>query len=138
MSLQSWRQGGWRELWLALLSGQRRVRYRFGRSGRNGLMALRQISLFKAYLDGPKSHEELQGNVGKAEKGYEVHHMVEQTAASREGHSQEDIDGPDNLVRIPTLKHWEITGWYMMPNERYNYHSPELGRETKIWLGCSY
>jgi hypothetical protein len=63
----------------------------------------------KAYLDGPKSHEELQGNVGKPEKGYEVHHIVEQTAASREGHSQEDIDGPDNLVRT-TLKHWEITG----------------------------
>jgi hypothetical protein len=30
---------------------------------------------------------------------------VEQTAAEQEGHSREDIDGPDNLVRIPTLNH---------------------------------
>ena len=29
------------------------------------------------------------------------------------------IDSPENLVRIPTLKHWQITGWYMTPNEDY-------------------
>jgi hypothetical protein len=63
--------------------------------------------LIKAYLDGPKSLEELQENVGKPGKGYDVHHIVEQTAADREGHSQAEIDGPDNLVRIPRLKHWE-------------------------------
>ncbi len=63
----------------------------------------------KTYLDPPKSLEELQANVGKPEKGYEVHHIVEQTAAAQDCHSSEDIDSPDNLVRIPPLKHWEIT-----------------------------
>jgi hypothetical protein len=79
----------------------------------------------KAYLDAPKSLEELQNNVGKPEKGYDVHHIVEQTAADREGHSQAEIDGPDNLVRIPRLKHWEITGWYMRGhNDDYGGLSP--------------
>ena len=56
-----------------------------------------KLPYVRAYLDGPKSLEELQGDVGKPEKGYEVHHIVEQTPAAREGHAREDIDGPDNL-----------------------------------------
>jgi hypothetical protein len=66
-----------------------------------------------SHRSGPKSLEALQRDAGQPEKGNEVHHVVEQTPAAREGHSQEDIDGPHNLARIPTLKHWEITGWYM-------------------------
>jgi hypothetical protein len=69
-----------------------------------------KLPSINAYVDGPKSLEELQGDVDKPEKGYDVHHIVEQTPAAREGHPREDIDGPDNLVRVPTLKHWEITG----------------------------
>lgn len=78
-----------------------------------------KLPYIRAYLDGPKSLEELQRDVGKPEKGYEVHHIVEQAPAAREGHPCEDIDGPDNLVRIPTLKHWEITGWYMRGNDEF-------------------
>ncbi|QBR72659.1 hypothetical protein CU048_04610 [Beijerinckiaceae bacterium] len=87
----------------------------------------------KSYLDEPKSLDELQRNVGKPEKGYEVHHIVEQTSAERDGYSREDIDAPDNLVRIPTLKHWEITGWYMTPNEDFGYISPREYLKGKSW-----
>jgi len=73
-------------------------------------MAYDKYPYIKAYLDGPKSLDKIQRDVGKPEKGYEVHHIVEQTAAASEGYSREDIDTPDNLVRISTLKHWEITG----------------------------
>ncbi|MGH6845665.1 MAG: hypothetical protein ACRECU_13330 [Methylocella sp.] len=59
----------------------------------------------KANLDGAKSLEELQSAVGKPQKGYDVHHIVEQTPARDEQIPDELIDGPDNLVRIPTLKH---------------------------------
>jgi hypothetical protein len=92
-----------------------------------------KLPYIRAYLDGPRSLEELQRDVGKPEKGYEVHHIVEQTPAAREGHSQEDIDGPDNLVRVPTLKHWEITGWYMTRNRDYNYLSPRAFLQGKSW-----
>jgi hypothetical protein len=36
----------------------------------------------------------------KPEEGYDVHHIMEKTAADRDGHSQEDIDGPDVLLRL--------------------------------------
>lgn len=92
-----------------------------------------KLPYVRAYLDGPKSLEELQSDVGKPEKGYEVHHIVEQAPAAREGHAREDIDGPDNLVRIPTLKHWEITGWYMTWNRNFNNLSPREYLRSKTW-----
>lgn len=87
----------------------------------------------KAYLDEPKSLDELQGDVGKAQKGYEVHHIVEQSSAAQDGYSREDIDAPDNLVRIPTLKHWEITGWYMTPSKSFGNVSPRQYLKDKSW-----
>jgi len=87
----------------------------------------------KAYLDGPKSLDKIQRDVGKPEKGYEVHHIVEQTAAASEGYSREDIDTPDNLVRISTLKHWEITGWYIRGNDDFGGLSPRSYLQGKSW-----
>jgi len=92
-----------------------------------------KLPSINAYLDAPKSLEELQRDVGKPEKGYEVHHIVEQTPAARGGHAQEDIDGPDNLVRIPTLKHWEITGLYMRKNPYFENLSPREYLKGKSW-----
>jgi hypothetical protein len=86
----------------------------------------------KADLDDPKSLEELQSDLGKR-KGYDVHHIVEQTAADREDFPRKDIDGPDNLVRIPTLKHWEITGWYMSGNKRFGGLTPREYLRGKDW-----
>jgi hypothetical protein len=92
-----------------------------------------KLPYIRAYLDGPKPLEELQRDVGKPEKGYEVHHIVEQTPAAQEDHAREVIDGPDNLVRIPTLKHWEITGWYMTRNKNFNNLSPREYLRGKTW-----
>ena len=64
------------------------------------LWLYKKIPLITAYLDGPRSLEELQNNVGSPEEGYDVHHIMEKTAADRDGHSQEDIDGPDVLLRL--------------------------------------
>ena len=89
--------------------------------------------LIKAYLDGPKSLEELQNNVGTPEKGYDVHHIVEQTPARDNKIPDALIDGPDNLVLIPRLKHWEITGWYMHGNERYGGRSPREYLRGEDW-----
>lgn len=64
-----------------------------------------------AYGDAPKSLDELQRRVSTPAKGYDIHHVVEQTPAAQHGFSRSLIDATDNLVRIPTLKHWEITAW---------------------------
>ncbi len=87
----------------------------------------------KSYVDEPKSLDELQADVATPKKGYEVHHIVEQGAAVRQGHSRDDIDAPDNLVRIPTLRHWEITGWYMTPDEEFDNMTPREYLRGKDW-----
>jgi hypothetical protein len=62
--------------------------------------------------------------------------------------TQKKIDAPGNRVRIPILKHYEITEWYKKPNKRYGGRSPRqyltdkrpeqherVGREALIRFG---
>ncbi|MGH6838391.1 MAG: hypothetical protein ACREDT_06260 [Methylocella sp.] len=92
-----------------------------------------KIPLIKAYLDAPKSLEDLQADVGKPGKGYDVHHIVEQTPARDYKIPDALIDGPDNLVRVPRLKHWEITGWFMTPQAAFDDLSPREYLKGKSW-----
>jgi hypothetical protein len=86
-----------------------------------------------ASLDPPKSLDELQRAVASPKAGYEIHHIVEQTPAEQHGYRRSLIDGPDNLVRIPTLKHREITGWYQTINDDYGDLSPRDYLRGKTW-----
>jgi hypothetical protein len=43
------------------------------------------------------------------------------------------IDGPDNLVRIPKLKHQEITAWFRTGNERFGGKSPREYLRGATW-----
>jgi hypothetical protein len=80
-----------------------------------------------------KTLDELQRAVSNPAPGYEIHHNVEKTAAKKAGYPRQMIDGPDNLVRIPTLKHWLITGWYMTRNRKYGGLSPRDYLRGKNW-----
>jgi len=66
-------------------------------------------------------------------KGYDVHHIIEQTAAEEAKYPRAMIDAPENLVRIPTLKHWQITGWYMTRSERFDGLTPRQYLQEKSW-----
>ncbi|MBX9710079.1 MAG: hypothetical protein K2X60_03520 [Xanthobacteraceae bacterium] len=82
--------------------------------------ALDQIEQIKALTDvikssndPPKNLEELQALVGSASQpGYHDHHIVEEKAAQNAGIPESFIQGRDNLARIPTLKHYDITADY--------------------------
>jgi hypothetical protein len=39
------------------------------------------------------------------------------TTAAPEGGEDAFIDGPDNLMRMPTVKHWELNRWYEKPSQ---------------------
>jgi hypothetical protein len=88
-----------------------------------------------SYRDPPKSLEELQSGVSEeAKTGYQDHHIVEQTSAERDGKYPRDvIDHPDNLVRIPTMKHQDINAWYQKPNREYGGQSPREYLRDKDW-----
>ena len=87
----------------------------------------------RSYLDEPKTLDELHQAVRTRDVGYDIHHIVEQTPAEQDGYPRSLIDGPENLVRVPTLKHWEITGWYMTGNEDYGGLSPRAYLRGKNW-----
>ncbi len=86
-----------------------------------------------AFLDGPKSLEELQSAVSEPKKGYDIHHIVEKTPALADGFSRLQTELPENLVRIPTLKHWRVTGWFAKPNATYGDLSPREYLRGKSW-----
>jgi hypothetical protein len=87
----------------------------------------------QAYVDGPKTLEELQSATSEPKGGYDVHHMVERTPALNDGFSTAKVDAPENLVRIPTLKHWQINGWYSAKNEDFGYLTPRAHLRGKSW-----
>lgn len=87
----------------------------------------------ESFRDPPMSLDELQRNVSTPAPGYDIHHIVEQTQAERAGFSREIIDGPDNLVRIPRLKHQEINGWYQTKNDEFGGLSPREYLNGRNW-----
>ncbi|MCP9626120.1 hypothetical protein NML43_03340 [Rhodopseudomonas palustris] len=90
-------------------------------------------ALIVAATDPPMSLPELQNEVGKKRPGYDDHHIVEKTWAEWFGFGRSDIDDPSNLVSIPRLKHWQITGWYMTENEDFGGRSPREYLADKDW-----
>jgi hypothetical protein len=87
----------------------------------------------EAYLDPPKSLEDLQRAVSYARAGSDIHHIVEKTSAEEDGFPKSMIHGRENLVRIPRFKHWEITSWYMTKNENYDGLSPRDYLRGRDW-----
>jgi hypothetical protein len=87
----------------------------------------------QSYIDPPKTLEELQSAVSSPTPGSQIHHIVEQGPAAAEEFPRSQIDAPENLVRIPTFKHEEITGWYGKPNKRFGGLSPRDYLRGKSW-----
>ncbi|MBM3543992.1 MAG: hypothetical protein FJX44_05750 [Alphaproteobacteria bacterium] len=87
----------------------------------------------RAYVEPPKSLEELQDAVSSPQRGYDIHHIVEQTSAEQDGFPRSLIDSPENLVRIPTLRHWQVTAWSMLRNENYGGVSPRTYLRGRSW-----
>ena len=90
------------------------------------------LATIESYLDPPKTLEELQQGVSTPKKGYDIHHIVEQTSAKTDGFPRSVIDAPENLVRIPRMKHWEISAWYMRKDDAYG-GSPREYLRNKSW-----
>ena len=78
------------------------------------------FSRFLSRFDKPVSLDELikqtQTDRARALPGYETHHIVER--GPNEGKfSEEQLEGPENFVRIPYYKHRDISDFYSTNNE---------------------
>lgn len=89
--------------------------------------------LIQTYNDPPKTVDELQRDVSKPGLGYDIHHVVEQTQAEKDGFPKAAIDAPDNLVRIPRMKHWDINAWYQTENPDYGGQTPREYLSGRNW-----
>jgi hypothetical protein len=87
----------------------------------------------RAYLDPPKTLQELREAASTPKKGYDIHHVVEQTPAAQDNFPRSMIDGPENRVRIPRYKHWEISAWYGRRNRDFGGQSPREYLRGKDW-----
>lgn len=87
----------------------------------------------EASLDPPMGLDELQRAVTTPKPGYHRHHIVEQTSAEQDGYPRSLIDGQDNLVRIPALKHEDISAWYSTKNKDFGGLSPRDYLRGKSW-----
>ena len=88
----------------------------------------------EAYFDPPTSLDELRRNAaGGAADGYDIHHIVERTPAEQDGFPRLLIDGPNNLVRIPRLEHWEVNAWFETPNEDFQGLTPRQYVRGRSW-----
>jgi len=98
-----------------------------------GSWAYKYSPLVQAYNDPPKTLDELRQSVSTPALGYDIHHIVEQTQAEREGFTREQIDSPENLTRIPTMRHWEINAWYQRENRDFGGQTPREYLSGRSW-----
>ncbi|MGN6311129.1 MAG: hypothetical protein ACTHNN_16440 [Xanthobacteraceae bacterium] len=88
----------------------------------------------KTANDPPAELEELQARAQRpSEAGYEDHHIVGQFAQNRLQFGNDLIDSPENKVRLPTVRHRDINGWYSRPNEEFDGLSPRDYLRGKSW-----
>jgi len=86
-----------------------------------------------SYNDPPKSLDELRQAVSTPDPGYDIHHIVERSSALKSGYPLDVVDGPDNLVRIPRMKHWDINSWYGTPAPEFEGQSPRDYLSGRNW-----
>jgi len=98
------------------------------------LLAEAALPYVQAYFDPPQSLADLNAAANDPQTGYDIHHVVEQATAAADGGEDNFMNAPDNLVRIPTLKHWELNAWYARPNPSFGDQSPrqyQIGKSSE-------
>lgn len=87
----------------------------------------------RAYLEPPRTLQELQDAALDPRPGFDIHHIVEQTSARNDGFSEAKIEAQENKVAVPTYRHWEITGWYAKKNREFGNLSPREFLRGQPW-----
>ena len=88
----------------------------------------------KSANDPAKTLEELQTRVSpESEPGYQDHHIVGQHPENRALFGDSLIGSPENLVRIPVLKHIDISAWYSTQSKDFGGLSPRDYLRGRDW-----
>lgn len=83
-----------------------------------------QIENILADQDPPSELDELVDRARPGPlPGYNRHHIVEQ-GRQNDDLSQEQLQSPENIVLVPTYKHWQITNYYQTRQDQLGGLSP--------------
>ncbi len=91
------------------------------------------LPLIRAYLEPPKTWQELQQNALSSKPGNDIHHPVERTSARQDGFPWTLVDAAANRLSISRLRHWLLNGWYSTRNEDFGAVSPRDYLRRKSW-----
>jgi hypothetical protein len=88
----------------------------------------------KSANDPAKTLEELQEPIGSpSEGGYHDHHIVGQHTGNRARFGDSLIDSQENQVRIPIVKHIDVSAWYSTGNDEFGGLAPRDYLRDKNW-----
>jgi hypothetical protein len=87
----------------------------------------------RANFDPPKTLAELQAAAHHPALGYDVHHIVELDQGMEDGFSESQLEGEENLVLAPEMKHRQLSAWYSKPNDEFDGLSPRAYLKGKSW-----
>jgi len=84
-----------------------------------------QYANIESYFDPPKTYEELSANarIKGPHPGYEDHHIVEQ-GRQNDFLDQDQIQSPENIVRIPYYRHKDVQSYYQTTLEELGGLTP--------------
>ena len=86
-----------------------------------------------AYLQPPRTLDELRAAGKQPQPGFDRHHFVEKASAREDDFDESMIEGDDNILGIPTLKHWLLNAWYQTPQEDLGGFTPREYLKGKSW-----
>lgn len=95
-----------------------------------------QTDMIRTANDPAETYEVLRDRAQQLPKaGYQKHHIVNQHDANKDKFGSSRIQGADNLVSVPWLKHIEISRWYQTPNQdkKFGGRSPTDYLRDKSW-----
>ncbi len=93
-----------------------------------------ETAAIKSANDPPLTLKELQARARlPSEPGYQTHHIVGQFRQNRLQFGDGLIYSRENEVRIPVVKHMDISRFYSTPNKYYNGLSPRDYLRGKSW-----
>ena len=86
-----------------------------------------------AYLEPAKPLKELQAAISEPKDGYQIHHIVEQEPARKDGFPETKINAPENLVRIPNVQTLRDIRMVFDKNEEFGNLTPREFLRGQRW-----
>ncbi len=74
-----------------------------------------EFASYGDFIKGESTLDVISKMFGRADDGYQYHHIVTQGGANEDNISPEQLQNTDNIIRLPTLLHEAVNAEYLKP-----------------------